>query len=424
MKYIAAAAVLSCLLFVEASPASSSSKNTGSSVTASMSSLDPLSGAGYSIKVDSDDKDEDQENSPALAIVVAAHEEQEEQEENEESEESEKKESSVVDKEVDENVFASAGLVYNKAIDLPVYRQGRVRAGDNLPPVPQVVACRADGQVAITYSEGPSDATARIARHLNNGTTPGNFFVNTTWLNQQKYAMVLQNIYNAGHLIGMTYRLPNEDPEAMSDEEIKTDIINSARMIETLIQVSPKYVRLHFSAQSDGRTEQILRDLGFIIVGYNLDGKDYVHKTPELVANEYERTFKEYRDAHDSKGSFVAIQYDIPETTSMDAVPSILETIESQGYTAVRMDGCLNDARPYKASAAGLEYVADKFSFGSSGYKSGQQVKSIIANTTAEQELRVLAVDDEFLEKSDASTMLSKKIGFALIPALIYAFFI
>lgn len=35
--------------------------------------------------------------------------------------------------------------------DLPVYRQGRVRSGDNLPPVPQVVACRADGQVAITY---------------------------------------------------------------------------------------------------------------------------------------------------------------------------------------------------------------------------------------------------------------------------------
>lgn len=35
--------------------------------------------------------------------------------------------------------------------DLPVYKQGHVRSGDNLPPVPQVVACRADGQVAITY---------------------------------------------------------------------------------------------------------------------------------------------------------------------------------------------------------------------------------------------------------------------------------
>lgn len=236
--------------------------------------------------------------------------------------------------------------------------------------------------------------------------------------------MVLQNVYNAGHLIGMTYRLPNEEPEAMSDEEIKADIINSARMIEKLIQVSPKYVRLHFSAQSDGRTEQILRDLGFILVGYNLDGKDYVHKTPELIAKEYERTFREYREAHNSKGSFVAIQYDIPETTSMQAVTDVLKVIKSHGYTAVRMDGCLNDARPYKSSASSLEYVADKFSFGSAGYKSGQQVKSIISNTTAEQELRVLAVDDAFLEKSAASITLSKKLGLALIPALLYAFFI
>jgi peptidoglycan/xylan/chitin deacetylase (PgdA/CDA1 family) len=163
--------------------------------------------------------------------------------------------------------------------------------------------------------------------------------------------MVLQNIYNAGHLIGMTYRLPNEDPEAMSDEEIKADIINSAHMIESLIQVAPKYVRLHFSAQSDGRTEHILQDLGFVLVGYNLDGKDYVHQAPELIAEEYARTFKGYRDNHNTKkGSFVAIQYDIPETTSMAAVPYIVQLLDKDGYTAVRMDGCLNDPKPYKAS--------------------------------------------------------------------------
>lgn len=237
--------------------------------------------------------------------------------------------------------------------------------------------------------------------------------------------MVLQNVYNAGHFIGMTYRLPNENPEAMSNEEIKNDIINNARMIETLIQVLPKYVRLHFSAQSDGRTEQILRDLGFIIVGYNLDGKDYVHKTPDLIAKEYEKTFRQYRERNDSKGSFIAIQYDIPETTSMDAVPNIIKIIQDEGYTPVRMDGCLNDVKPYKASAAGLEYVADNFSFGSSGYKSAQ-VKNFISNTTAEQELHVLVVDDQPInKKSDATKItLSKKAIFALIPALVYVFFI
>lgn len=172
MFLLIASLVLSFLLFVEASPASSSSDLTNSSISISAAATDAISSVGFSIKISSEENEDDQENSPAIALVAAAHEEQEEQEEqeDEESEKNNKEDySTIYDKEVDESIFASAGLVYNKAIgkpkihikykyinmlfllDLPVYRQGRVKAGDNLPPVPQVVACRADGQVAITY---------------------------------------------------------------------------------------------------------------------------------------------------------------------------------------------------------------------------------------------------------------------------------
>lgn len=265
--------------------------------------------------------------------------------------------------------------------------------------------------------------------------------------------MVLQNNYNAGHFIGMTYRLPSENPESMSNEEIKADIINSARMIETLIQVAPKYVRLHFSAQSDGRIDNILKELGFILVGYNLDGKDYVHKSPELVAEEYTKMFAQYRlNNQDKKGSFVAIQYDIPETISLTAVPNILQVIEKEGYNAVRMDGCLNDSKPYKSSkvsffvlldclkcsniifclgAAGLKYVADKFSFGSAGYKNNVQKTTSSDINASEQDHKVAAAaavkDGEKLNAASSTSgaaammVLPKNIGFVLIPALVYA---
>lgn len=73
--------------------------------------------------------------------------------------------------------------------------------------------------------------------------------------------------------------------------------------------------------------------------------------------------------------------------------------------------------------AAGIEYVADKFSFGSASYKSGQKT-SIISNTKAEEEeIRGLSADDEFLNTSTSATVMTlpKKIGFALIPAVVYA---
>ncbi|GAN01847.1 carbohydrate esterase family 4 protein [Mucor ambiguus] len=429
MKYILAATVLSCLVISNAEANVAAAINLKSEVAAAtisaieatgtsttiQDSVDSLSSVGYAIKVpgvDGGDDDGD-ENSPALPAIP------EEEEDDEEEDEDEEEQEVVVDIGTRESAYAGAGLKYNKDVDLPVLAQRKQLEGEDLPAVPQVIACRTDGQVAITYSEGPSDATARIARQLNNAQVKASFFVNTKWLQEQQYAMVLQNIYNAGHLIGLTYRLPTEDPETMSDEEIKADIITHAKMVESLIHVSPKYVRLHFSAQSDGRTEHILQELGFVLVGYNLDGKDYVHKTPELIEQEYQRTFKSYRAAHqDKKGSFVAIQYDIPETGSMVAVPNVIQLLQREGYDAVRMDGCLNDEKPYKASAAGLEYVGDKFSLGSAGYKSGQKITSVINNSTSEEEIRGLSADDGFLnESAGALAAVPNTMGLGLIPA-------
>lgn len=426
MRIITVAIALSCLLFVDAKPgnpvtdlATTAAATATSAVSISESSVSSATSTKIAVKVPSEDDDDDEGNSPALSEDKEDDDSDDKDDEAEETEEG----LSSVDGTLDENMFASAGIVYNKEKDLPVLAKGAVTSDDDYPPIPQVVACRSNGQVAITYSEGPSDTTAQIARHLNNASSVGSFFVNTSWLKQTQYTMVLQNIYNAGHLIGMTYRLPNDDPDSMSDEEIRADIIKNAKMIETLIQVSPKYVRLHFSAQNDGRAEHILKELGFILVGYNLDGKDYVHKKGELVASEYSRTFKQYRQTHDSKGSFVAIQYDIPETASLDAVPHILKTLSTEGYTAVRMDGCLNDPKPYKTSATSLEYVGDKFSFGSSGYRSGQIVStSLISNTTVEEGIHGLSAKDDF-ETSAAASAHAKQIGVAaLIPALFAAF--
>lgn len=119
MFLLIASLVLSFLLFVEASPASSSSDLTNSSISISAAATDAISSVGFSIKISSEENEDDQENSPAIALVAAAHEEQEEQE-DEESEKNNKEDySTIYDKEVDESIFASAGLVYNKAIGKP-----------------------------------------------------------------------------------------------------------------------------------------------------------------------------------------------------------------------------------------------------------------------------------------------------------------
>ncbi|KAH8552486.1 hypothetical protein BGW37DRAFT_454469 [Umbelopsis sp. PMI_123] len=248
-------------------------------------------------------------------------------------------------------------------------------------PVPQVTACANRGNIAVTYNEGPSDVTSKVLNGLKNSQAKANFFVNATWLYTQQYAMILQRAYNDGHFIGMTYRVPSDNPASMSDSQISQDIINTAKTIETLIGVSPKYVRLHYTNTPDTRTERILSDLGFTIVSYNLDTMDYKFKeNPAGVADLYKTTFQKQLETYDSKGSFISVQYDIPDTGSYLAINDVIRTIHENGYTMVRLDGCLNDKTPYKTSPDSKTFVSDKFAFGTAGYKQGQTPSSADTN--------------------------------------------
>lgn len=172
--------------------------------------------------------------------------------------------------------------------------------------------------------------------------------------------MVVQNIYQAGHFVGMTYRVKNDNSSFWTDDEIREDILGHARTIETLINVSPKYVRLHYTPEPDLRVEAILHDLGFVLVGYNLDSQDYSHKEatgPNSIQDVYRQTFFHQKDTYDAKGSFISIQYDIPDTGALVAVPFMIDAINDGGYTMVRLDGCLNDPTPYKKSKSRLVFL-------------------------------------------------------------------
>ena len=129
--------------------------------TSIQDSVDSLSSVGYAIEVPDTDGDEDDsdENSPALPAIPEEDEEDDDDEDREEQD-------VVQDMNTRENAYAKAGLKYNKDVDLPVLSQRKQLEGEDLPAVPQVVACRTDGQVAITYVSCQSHAKPQYI-HIN-----------------------------------------------------------------------------------------------------------------------------------------------------------------------------------------------------------------------------------------------------------------
>ncbi|KAG2198439.1 hypothetical protein INT47_009016 [Mucor saturninus] len=266
-------------------------------------------------------------------------------------------------------------------------------------PAPQATACANPGQIAVTYNEGPSDVTAKVLNGLKASQAKANFFVNATWLYTQQYAMILQRAYNDGHFIGMTYRSPGDTSEGLTDEQIKADVTNTAKIIETLIGVAPKYIRLHYSQPEDIRLENIIRNLGYTLVAYNLDTMDYNYKgNPDGIAELYKSVFAKQIDTYDSKGSFISVQYDIPDTGSYEAIYDVVKTINEAGYTMVRLDGCLNDKSPYKEHANSMKFISDKHSLGQANYKAGQITPEKPASTSSPA-VNAQAVDAATLEE-------------------------
>ncbi|KAF9386813.1 chitin deacetylase [Podila verticillata] len=273
------------------------------------------------------------------------------------------------------------------AIVLPLLASAVVEA----PPAPAsgpvtwadfLTSCQTPGQIALTYSEGPSEATMEMLETLKEAKAKVTFFTNATWLQYMQYAGVTRHAYLDGHLIGMTYRLPSDTSVGRTDDEIKQDIARYSRTIQDLIGVYPRYMKVHESNLKDPRLLNLVKSMGYTLVGFNLDEYDYKYNTAAnsgQIAEVYNAMFSKQMDAYGRKASYVVTGYDVPSTGAAAGLPKVVNTIQAHGYDMVRLDGCSNDKTPYKKDPImNNGFVGDAKSFGGAEYQHGQQaVKAV-----------------------------------------------
>ncbi|KAF9150532.1 chitin deacetylase [Linnemannia schmuckeri] len=230
--------------------------------------------------------------------------------------------------------------------------------------------------IALTYSEGPSEATMEMLQTLKDVQAKVTSFTNATWLQYMQYAGVTRHAYMDGHLIAMTYRLPSDTSNGLTNNDIKEDIGRASRTIQDLIGVYPKYIKVHEASVKDPRLLDIVKSMGYTLVGFNLDEYDYKYNTfdkADQIAEVYNSIFSKQQDAYERKASYIVTGYDVPTTGTAAALPKVVNTISTHGYDMVRLDGCVNDRYPYKKDPIKNNgYINDAKSFGGQEYKHGQ----------------------------------------------------
>jgi peptidoglycan/xylan/chitin deacetylase (PgdA/CDA1 family) len=151
------------------------------------------------------------------------------------------------------------------------------------------------------------------------------FFTNATWLHYMHYAGVTRHAYM--RVINTSSGLTNND--------IKEDIGRASRTIHDLIGVYPKFMKVHEASIKDLRLLNIVKSMGYSLVGFNLD--EYYCKYNTLdkaghIAEVYNSIFSKQREAYGLKAPYIITGYDVPTMGAAAALSKVINTINAHGY--------------------------------------------------------------------------------------------
>ncbi|KAI6087196.1 carbohydrate esterase family 4 protein [Hypoxylon rubiginosum] len=230
-------------------------------------------------------------------------------------------------------------------------------ARDHLGNVPYggtgVFSCAHPGQVALTFDDGPWQYTSAIADALESYGFRATFFVtgNNLLLHRQvddertPWPALLRDLRRRGHQLGSHTWTHQHLDIVNHTERVREMVYNEMALRNALGDGVPTYMRLPYGGPRSQEVKDDLADLGYHVIQYNVDTKDYLHNSEEEI-EESIAVFEEAIDP-DGKGSYIVLCHDIREWTARRLVPAMLEILAGRGYEGVTVGECLDDPEEF-----------------------------------------------------------------------------
>ncbi len=152
------------------------------------------------------------------------------------------------------------------------------------------------------------------------------FFVGGTWAEQ--YPELLRKIYDDGHEIA-NHGYYHKDHQKITYEQNKQEIENNHNLIKKLLNYDMKLFAPPSGSYSQ-TTLDIAKELGYTTIMWTRDTIDWRDKDADLI---YNRAIK-----NASGGDLILMH---PTEKTAEALPRIIETLQTEGYTLTTVSECL-----------------------------------------------------------------------------------
>lgn len=200
--------------------------------------------------------------------------------------------------------------------------------------------------MALTFDDGPSPFTSHLLDVLAARNAKATFFITGANRGRQIddpltiYPTILHRMRAEGHQIG-SHTWSHENLNQVSAEARQTQMVKNEMAIRNVIGHIPTYMRPPYTACTDACEAQLSTQLGYHLVGWDLDTEDYNNPLPETIHNSediFMRTMNQKGGA-----PILSISHDIIGPTTTELVPFMLQTLDKAGYRAVTVGECLGD---------------------------------------------------------------------------------
>lgn len=196
------------------------------------------------------------------------------------------------------------------------------------------VDCAKAKCIALTFDDGPGPYTARLLDELRRAKAPATFFA----LGQrvETYPKVARRIVAEGHELA-SHTWDHRDLTTLTATDVRRQLTRTADAIEKATGKRPTLVRPPYGATND-TVRAAAKKAGEAVILWNIDTLDWkTRSTPSTV-----------KAAVGAKRGSIVLMHDIHSST-VDAVPQIIEGLRAKGYTLVTVTDLLGSPQAGKA---------------------------------------------------------------------------
>ncbi|KAK4097494.1 carbohydrate esterase family 4 protein [Parathielavia hyrcaniae] len=207
--------------------------------------------------------------------------------------------------------------------------------------------CTVPGVVALTFDDGPFFYTDHVLELLEEYDAKATFFINgENWSRaindfSTPWPEILRRMDAAGHQIG-SHTWGHADLSAVDHDAREYQIVELERALFHVIGKAPTYLRPPYASCTWDCLDHTAR-LGYHVVNFDVDPKDYMHNNPDDIGSAMENFSRLLDENRFGLDSFLVLSHDSLRNTAESLVPYMLMEIKQRGYRAVTVGECLGD---------------------------------------------------------------------------------